>query len=326
MKQSEHEIVNNVRKLLDDRKIALFIGYQRGTLPLCASPSFVVESNDASSLIWNGFCGCNLAVFLRSLPALKDQSSSARIGILCKGCDNRSIVELIKEKQIDRSKLFIIGISCDGIIDRNKIIVHASEGDIIEAIDNGEILTIRTSSGEQVLKRREVLCDSCLQCKYPTPSEYDVLIRAGEHKAAPATSESTQQFAAMPRGERWRKFEDEISKCIRCYACRNACPGCYCKECFAEQTRPRWFGTTSELSDLMFYHIVRMFHQAGRCVDCGACVRACPMNVDLRLFSRMLVDEVTERYGYEPGVSLKDIPPLAMFQVDDKQEFMTEPD
>lgn len=71
---------------------------------------------------------------------------------------------------------------------------------------------------------------------------------------------------------------------------------------------------------------MRIFHQAGRCVDCGACVRACPMNINLRLFTRVLVDEVKERFGYEPGVSIKEPPPLATFSLNDKQEFMTEPD
>ena len=67
-------------------------------------------------------------------------------------------------------------------------------------------------------------------------------------------------------------------------------------------------------------------HQAGRCVDCGACVRACPMDIDLRLFTRMLVDEVKERFGYEPGLSLEELPPLAAYRLEDKQDFMTEPE
>ncbi|MBA7626003.1 hypothetical protein ES703_33437 [subsurface metagenome] len=136
----------------------------------------------------------------------------------------------------------------------------------------------------------------------------------------------TKDFSSKPREERWKIFETEVSKCIRCYACRDACPNCYCKECFAEQTKPKWLGVSSCLSEVIFYHIVRILHQTGRCVDCGACVRACPMDINLRLFTRVLVDEVKERFGYEPGISLKDTPPLATFSADDKQEFMTEPE
>jgi ferredoxin len=76
----------------------------------------------------------------------------------------------------------------------------------------------------------------------------------------------------------------------------------------------------------MLYHIGRIFHQAGRCVQCGACERACPTNVNLGLFTRLLADEVKERFAFEPGMSTEQPGLLSTFNPDDKQEFMTEPD
>jgi Fe-S oxidoreductase len=75
----------------------------------------------------------------------------------------------------------------------------------------------------------------------------------------------------------------------------------------------------------MLYHIGRIFHQAGRCVECDACVRACPMGIDLRTFTQKMAQDVKEMFDYSPGFSA-DVPvPLCAYKLDDKQEFITEP-
>ena len=154
-----------------------------------------------------------------------------------------------------------------------------------------------------------------------------MLIRAVQPSPAVTLPDPVvKSLSAKTYVERSELFKQAIRKCIRCYACRNACPNCYCKECFAEQTDPRWINITNDLSEIAFFHMTRIFHQAGRCVDCGACVRACPMDIDLRPFTRMLVDEVKDRFNYDPGISQNEKPPLATFTIQDKQEFMTEPE
>ena len=42
--------------------------------------------------------------------------------------------------------------------------------------------------------------------------------------------------------EKWGFFSRMIEGCIRCYACRNACPLCYCPTCFVDESRPQWVG------------------------------------------------------------------------------------
>jgi len=327
MKQAEHEIMSNVERLFADKKIDLFIGYEKGTLPLRTSPCFIDDRNTVRRLVWNSCCSNNLAVYLPRLMLHRKGKNSKRIGILCKGCDSRSVVELIKEKQVDRDCLYIIGISCSGIIDSSKILSELDGEGILSYDETSDSIVVELAEGERSFPKHEYLYESCCNCAYATPTVYDILIRTVQFAPKVAGPDpNITAFAHKTREERWRIFEEETSKCIRCYACRNACPNCYCKECFAEQTKPRWIGVTNDRSDLLFYHTMRIFHQAGRCVDCGACVRACPMNINLRLFTRVLVDEVKERFGYEPGVSIKEPPPLATFSLNDKQEFMTEPD
>jgi formate dehydrogenase subunit beta len=325
MKRVESELVESVEKLLQEKKIDTFLGYQDGSLPLRTSPCFVTELGDVRKLVWNSFCSNNLAVYLRSLLSVR--RANTRIGILCKGCDSRSLVNLIVEKQVKREEVVIIGISCPGIINVDKLLSHLEGRQILDFEENDDEIILKFDDGEERYARREFMYESCLNCAYPTPSVYDILIRVGRHLPEPISPDPViAEFSQKSRAERWQIFEQELSRCIRCYACRDACPNCYCKECFVEQTKPRWFGLTNSLPDVLFYHIIRILHQAGRCVDCGACVRACPENINLRLFTRVLVDEVKERFGFEPGLSLEDSALLATFSIDDKQEFMVESD
>ncbi len=325
MKRVESELIENVEELLREKKVDLFIGYESGSLPLQTSPCFVTQQEDVQKLVWSSFCANNLSVYLSSL--MRELPESTKVGILCKGCDSRSLVNLIVEKQVKREDVVIVGISCPGIVNIDKITDKLDGRKVLEVEENDEEIILKHDAGEDRFSRMDNLYESCKNCVQPTPSVYDVLIRVGEHSPkSVAPDPMIAEFSQKSRSERWQIFERELSRCVRCYACRNACPNCYCKECFAEQTKPRWFGLTNELSDVLFYHMIRILHQAGRCVDCGACARACPEKINLRLFTRMLVDEVKERFDYVPGLSPNDSPLLAIFSDDDSQEFMVEAD
>lgn len=333
MKGIEEKIKETVRKLFEEDKIDIFIGYGEGTLPLRSTPCFITEPDNIEKLVWNSYCLNNLAVYLPRFflpqPRKKDVKLP-KIGILAKGCDGRSIVGLIKEHQLPRENLYIIGIPCEGMMDIKKIQdagCKMQEVEIVEAKKKGDKIVIIDEDEKEIeLKKEELLADVCMSCQYTAPVIYDILI-GGEKRKTKEEQRTTiiEEFEKKSLEERWKYFEEQVSKCIRCYACRQACPNCYCKECFAEQTKPKWIGITDNISDIMFYQIGRIFHQAGRCVDCGACVRACPMGIDLRIFTGKLIKDVKEFFGYEAGISLEEAPPLATFKLDDQQEFITEP-
>jgi len=75
------------------------------------------------------------------------------------------------------------------------------------------------------------------------------------------------------------------------------------------------------LSDVMAFHLVRILHVAGRCVQCGACARACPMHIDLRTLGQKLEKDMRAWFQYEPGMDLASRPLLGTFQPDDSQDF-----
>jgi len=291
-----NEVVNElkavVHKLLSEGAVDVVIGYEDATIPQKTRPAFFRDAEALEKLAWNSHCSNNLAVYLPRMfrkPLHARDWTPPRVAVVAKGCDGRSVVGLLKEKQIPRENLVIIGMPCQGMMDGDEL--HRA----------------------------------CMECTHPFPEVVDIPVSGSARDKAEKRREQLVAFEAKSPEERWRYFTDEISKCIRCYACRQACPNCYCESCFADQTKPRWLGRGNDISDIIAYHIGRIFHQAGRCVECDACVQACPMGIDLRVFTQKLPALVEQLYGYIPGISEEDPPSLCTFNEADSQEFITEP-
>ena len=171
-----------------------------------------------------------------------------------------------------------------------------------------------------------MLADNCLTCRFNNPVISDVM--AGDPAPAmDAASEyaEVEAFEKLPIEERWAYFTKEMEKCIRCAACRNACPSCYCRICFAEQSQPQWVGIGEDRSDTQMFQLMRLYHMVGRCVDCGSCISVCPMGVDLRKFLKKLDKDAFEFFEHRAGASL-DVPaPLSTFKENDKEDFIYHP-
>jgi len=315
MENLENSIREVAEKLLSEKKVDLIIGYERGTLPLRTTPCFVDKVESIKKLVWNASCDASLSKYV--------VDRKEKVGVIAKGCDARLIAVCAIEKQFPRENVVIIGVPCLGVIDRKKIKAKLGDREVLEAVVKDEQIKVKGEGFELVLPKNDFLCDSCLTCGHKNPPIYDVFV--GEK--VPETTE-VNEFAEVSSlesksaEERWDHFKEELDKCIRCYACRNICPLCYCKMCFVDQTMPAWFGKTNDISDTMIYHIVRAFHIAGRCVDCGACSRACPMDINLRELVKKTEKIMKERYNYEAGVSLEEVPPLGEFKMEDSQEFI----
>lgn len=315
MTETEQSMREAARKLLEEKKADMIIGYEKGALPLRTTPCFVSDAKNVDRLVWNANCTNNLAKYLTN--------SKGKIGVIAKGCDARSIVTCIVEKQIDRDNVFVIGLPCSGIIDRKKIEAELGEQKILEAKITNDHIILKGERFERNFAVKDFIDDSCLSCKHRNPPLYDVLI--GEKVPDSMGDDefiSTSRNEAISGEERWELFTKELSKCIRCYACKNVCPLCYCNECVVDQNMPTWLGKTDNPSDIMVYHIIRVLHTAGRCVDCGACSRACPLGINLRELTQKMVKLVKELYGFDAGLNIEDVPPLATFKQDDPQEFI----
>jgi len=310
MSTIEKKMQEAAKKLFLDNKVDIIIGFEKIGAPDSARPFFARSAADTARLVWNDRCGANLATFLPKLFEKPQRPKAGfqlpRIGIVVKGCDGRSITGLLKEKQAVRDHVVIIAMPCTGMKKAPKGRGPKGRGNRGKA------------AGE--------LNRACVECVSPTASDSDIVVSGESRKAAKADYARIKKFQSLSAQKRWESFTAEISKCIRCNACRQACPNCYCKICFADQKKPSWASPAARLSDTIVFHMGRMFHQAGRCVECDACVNACPMGIDLRLFTQKLAQDAQELFGCVPGVTAEELPMLQSFKQDDTECFITDPE
>ncbi len=331
----EARLRETAEKLLREKKISVFLGYEKASIPFRTTPLFLTAAEEVERLVWNPFCAANLSVYLPLLfkaPADAREAKAAPpppvVGIVLKGCDTRSVVALLQERQVRRENLVLVGVACPGIVDRRKAEKVLGEHEALGAGEDaqGNIRAVVEDGTEITLRREEIVADACLECRCIAPSIYDVMLGTPiEAKQTDTARQRTPDFESRPPGARWALLQEMFSRCLRCNACRQACPMCYCKSCLLDQTRPRWVGAGTDISDVTVYHLARAFHMAGRCTDCGACARACPMGIDVRLLARKLRMEVEELYGYKAGEAADATPVLSTFDMDDPQDFLTEP-
>lgn len=301
-------------RLLSEGRVESVIGFKKGSMPMMNEPCIVNKPDQVKNLVWDSNCGVNLANYLTNR---KD-----KICVVAKGCDSRNIVTHIIENKIKRDQLYIIGVPCKGMIDKRKV-TALSTVEITSLTEAGETLQVKGNGFEKTVPKKELLQDNCAICIHRNPVIYDEL--AGdlvEEQKGVNRYEDIEKVEAMSPKEKWDYFADLLSPCTRCYACRNACPLCYCPTCFVDESKPQWVGKSQDHTDIRTFHFLRAFHCAGRCTDCGACERACPQGIKVRQFTKKLEKDCLELFGWEAGLTLDQRPPLDTFKIDDPQAFI----
>lgn len=272
------QIRAKAKELLEQGKVECVIGYEKGSLPDVARPSFVYKADEVDNLIFDSLCSHNLTTYL---PGLKGKS----VAVVVKACDNRSLNVLLQEHQVERDKVYVIGVVCDGVKVEGKL---------------------------------QARCEACAE---RVPANSDFL--AGEPTAAMAASvdfADVVELEGKSAAERMAYWHSQFDSCIRCFACRQTCPNCYCSECIAEQTMPEWVMLPVDPLNNKMFHIIRAYHMAGRCVGCNECERACPMGIPISLLNRKIAKDVRDLFGHVAGLFPDAEPPLATFR---KEETLT---
>jgi len=337
IESQNNEIQNKIREiardLLKEKKVDVIIGYKKGTLPLVSQPIIIDKEEDIDTLIWNNLCYVNLAKYLvPRVPKLIDpEKGNLKVGIVSKGCVGRALIHLASEKKINLNEITIIGIPCNGIINRQRIEMEIGEQEILEVSISGDNIIVKGEDFEKTFPFEEYMNELCKVCKIKSPPSISKFpnLCVGDYQEYSSLStdfKDVTEFEAKNPEEKWEYIKDSLSVCTRCYACREACPMCYCNLCFVDQNKPIWFGKTTDISDIIVYHLIRAMHMAGRCVACGACSSVCPMGIDLYLINRKLEKIVKERFNFTSGLDPDILPPMVDFKMEDAEEFMLEED
>jgi formate dehydrogenase subunit beta len=294
---------------------------------------------------------------------LTRQDPGGKVGVLLRPCEMRAFFELVKLHQGDRDRLMLIGIDCLGTFEPPAFREWSRQNE-----DGSKAFLEAGLKGSTLPEAWPTLRRCCQACEYPTPTGADVqmllvgtdgspLLRGATEKGETLLQELELSKANTP-GQRdsavdkWvqgrtesrdRLFEEveaellpldklleELSSCINCYNCRDACPVCYCKGCvFDGQTFEHpasqylsWAkrkGVVKMPTDTLFFHLTRMAHMSTSCVGCGQCSSACPMGIRVAEIFRTVSRKTQGAFDYVSGRDVAEPLPLATFREEELQ-------
>ena len=291
------------------------LGWTNGDFAYDQTPAlFRTEQELEEGFVYNGFSAANLSKYL-----VKECRAGGKILVFLKPCDTYSFNQLVAEHRIKREMIYVIGVACDGKADVEKLKEQGIDG--ITAIkEEGDTYVVSTIYGDKTVKKEDVLAERCVNCKSRKHMVYDELIgEAGDVIADCGRFDMVEKLEAMTPDERYEFWRGELSRCIRCNACRNVCPACTCEQCIFDNPKS---GVAQKAAANSFeenmFHIIRAFHVAGRCTDCGECSRVCPENIPLHLLNRKFIKDVNTFYGtYQAGEDPAAKPPLGRYEKND---------
>jgi len=312
------QLIDRAAALLADGTVQAVLGWKRGEFDYDITPAVFESAEELNrAFVFNDFCGANFSKYLLKHTKKID----GKLLVFLKPCDTYSFNQLLTEHRFDREKVYAIGIPCEGMADIDK--VRAITGDGIVAIDCGESIHVTTLYEDAPISvtLTDVLEERCVNCKSKKHVAYDELLGEEGDVIDSNRFDEVARLEAMTPDERFAFWQNELSRCIRCNACRDVCPACTCEKCVFDnpQSGVENKAPANEFEEKMF-HIIRAFHVAGRCTDCGECSRVCPQNIPLHLLNRKFIKDMNECYGeYQAGAEVGSLAPLVDYTLDDME-------
>jgi formate dehydrogenase (coenzyme F420) beta subunit len=284
-------------RLLAAGEVIAIIGYTPGRRTGSSQPVVITETADAAKLFFSAACVNNLAVYLTK--AKKEIPKGGKVGIVVKGCDLKALFGLMGESQLKREDLYLIGVPCAGVL-------------------------VSTTQPSTELTA-ETIAPKCRECDAHLPTGCDFIpnvILPPQSQLESTYAAEIARLEALTPAERWAYWKEQFAKCIKCYACRQVCPFCFCEQCLCDRNKPQMVETTPRPAGNAAWHIVRAMHLAGRCAGCAECERVCPMDIPLNLLNRKMAKELKELFEYEAGFEVNDKGPLTSYTEKDDQSFI----
>ena len=311
------ELIEKAKSLLENGQVARVLGWKKGESAWDVEPAFFNTAEELNEFVYDGFCGANLSKYMIEAGKLEGKTL-----VFLKPCDSYSYNQLLREHRVDREKAYIVGVGCKGKLAISKIpfdgILSVTGAEYPETAD---VLTIETLYGTETVSYKDAMLERCHVCKGKEHVVFDEQLGESCDTVDSERFAEVERIEALSPDEKFAFFQQELSKCIRCNACRNVCPACSCRKCVFDSTAfdSAQKANTTSFEEKMF-HIIRAFHVAGRCTDCGECSRVCPQGIPLHLFNRKFIKDINALYGeYQAGSDLETKAPLTCFTTDDAE-------
>ena len=316
-KITRNALIEKAVSLLEGGTVDRVMGWKRGEFSYDVTPAVFTDAKSLETdFVWNDFCGANFSKYL----VAQTRKGEGKILVFLKPCDTYSFNQLLTEHRFDREKVYAIGIPCQGMVDPAKVKAVVGDGIAsIECTDAGLSVTTLYEDAPVTVPTADVLSERCVNCKSRRHVAYDELLGDEGELLDSHRFDEVERLESMTPDERFAFWQNELSRCIRCNACRDVCPACTCEKCVfdnpgsgVENKAP-----ANEFEEKMF-HIIRAFHVAGRCTDCGECSRVCPQTIPLHLLNRKFIKDINTFYGdYQAGAEVGSRAPLVDYTNDD---------
>lgn len=325
------QLIAKAKELLANGTVVKVVGWRKGLFDYDVTPSIFTDAADLEkNFVYNEWCGANLSKYMVKLtrevetkkattrvnnamakqrdPNAKDAPiPQEKLLVFLKPCDSYSFTQLLKETRIAREDVYAIGIPCDGMKTLEKIPLDVDKATGTAVLAN--------TTGEGHLAER---CEVCKSKKHVT---YDELIGEDGEVQDSKRFDMVEKIENLTPDERYAFWQNELSRCIRCNACRDVCPACTCEQCvFNNPNSGVEHKVAADSFEENMYHIIRAWHVAGRCTDCGECTRVCPQNIPIHLLNRKFIKDINEIYGdYQAGSDMETKPPMLTYETGDAE-------
>lgn len=309
MKEVQLKALERAKALLESGEVARVVGWKKGDFCFDPSPATFETVEELNDFVYDWFCGANLSKYLIAIS-----KKEGKTAVFLKPCDTYSFNQLVKEHRINREKIHVIAIECLAKLDVEKIKAKGATAITgVEVVEKD--VKVATAYGEETYYKPEVVLTKCATCNKTHQAKDEEIILHERPQRDVNRFEEVEKLEAMTSDERFAFWKEQLSKCIRCNACRNVCPACSCLKCVFDNPQS---GISAKANDSEFeeklFHVIRAFHVSGRCTDCGECSRVCPQNIPLHLLNRKFIKDIDGFYGeYQAGETTDGKTPLTSY-------------